>query len=267
MWTGLKGVFSVAILATPLAGCAVPSFDLPRSEEQKGPSIDLVYDRIVCELVDLFNNKEYKDKLIDNKFSVAISLSLEISDKGEIKPSFSFPSVGTNLSIGVNFLSRNTRKHTFTTKRTFEMIDIHNKWKSSSDSNFGICPENSNHYLTGRLGIDNIVRLGFTGPNPNFEENIDKGGAFGGVIKFIVTKNVNSAGPTWNLTSFVGPGGFGSLERTSTNMLTITFAGGKTTADQKGQDTGAPFFGRRAPRSNREAAESFLNELLLRDDN
>jgi hypothetical protein len=63
-------------------------------------------------------------------------------------------------------------------------------------------------------------------------QKIDGKGAFGGAVKFVVTKGVSAAGPTWTLTHFKGPGGLGSFSRLNTDSLTIAFA--KHTASGSG---------------------------------
>jgi hypothetical protein len=49
---------------------------------------------------------------------------------------------------------------------------------------------------------------------------------FGGSIQFVVTKNINTVGPTWSLTHFKGPGGLLNLSEVNTDKITLAFAQG-----------------------------------------
>jgi hypothetical protein len=50
--------------------------------------------------------------------------------------------------------------------------------------------------------------------------------AFGGVITFLVTKNISGFGPTWTTTRWKGPGGLIGLSKVNTDKLTLAFAQG-----------------------------------------
>jgi hypothetical protein len=49
-------------------------------------------------------------------------------------------------------------------------------------------------------------------------------GAFGGYVDFVVTKNLNSVGPTWTLQHFKGPGSLAGVSEINTDKLTFAFA-------------------------------------------
>jgi hypothetical protein len=127
--------------------------------------------------------------------------------------------------------------------------------------------------LNGRLGLSEIVGMAFgstkyvpgkSGAAGNFEprdkylallaaaasgpRNEAKSKYFGQALEFVVTKNINSVGPTWVLTFFRGPGGFMKIERGDTNKLAISFA-----PDTRGEE-------------NAESAAAYSNSTLLQQN-
>lgn len=90
--------------------------------------------------------------------------------------------------------------------------------------NYGRCPADDG-FLQGDLGIRETVMLAFTAPNANQGARLSRAqNEFGGHVSFILTRNLNSVGPTWQLTRFRGPGNMGSLSRSDTNKITFGFA-------------------------------------------
>ena len=133
------------------------------------------------------------------------------------------------------------------------MVELHNEWKE--DRSTGLCPEGVTYDLAGELGIKELVDLGFSAPGLMVDNPFKSGGVFGGSIEFGLTRNVNSAGPTWTLTNFRGPGNLGRLERKNTNKLTIAFA--------RGPDVKAD---RPTPADFRAAADFLLELRTIKDD-
>ena len=181
-----------------------------------------------------------------------MSMSLEVADTGALTPSINFPAVGNNLSINAGFNLTRSRTHNFRTIRRFSMKGLAQRWESNN--NFGECPTGLNYDLAGELGIQKLVDLEFSAPGVETDTKLDKGGAFGGFITFALTRNINSAGPTWRLSNFIGPGNLGRLERKNTHKLTIAFA-----AKKRPPTT-------RASREDRNTADAFLSELLTIED-
>jgi hypothetical protein len=76
-------------------------------------------------------------------------------------------------------------------------------------------------------------------------------GVFGGSIQFLVTKNL-SAGPTWTLVHFKGPGPLASVSEVNTDKITLAFA--------QGPNAGTPM--QKHPNPLNPYAYSFLQQLL-----
>lgn len=83
-------------------------------------------------------------------------------------------------------------------------------------------------YLPGNLGIKESAELAFTAPDRNLNTKLSNNtsGQFGGYVSFVVTKNINSLGPTWSLTLFKGPGNMATVGMANTDKITFGFAPG-----------------------------------------
>lgn len=252
------GVF---LLTTPfvLSSCVVPDFDVP--SEYGSPTIRTIVQRITCELVDMVKDGRDGQPVYDRRISllagnylVSMNLELKVTDTGELAPNFNFPAVGNMFGLNVGFKASKSRIHDFNRKMRFSMPELYSRWESAYEegkTDFGACPDEKKTDLDGELGIEKLVSLQFSAPGADVSEG--NKGEFGGIITFIVTKNINSAGATWTLTDFIGPGNFAKLETKSTNRITFAFAASEV-ADVKP-----------TPSDFREA-DDFLNILLLKDN-
>lgn len=67
--------------------------------------------------------------------------------------------------------------------------------------------------------------MAFTSEGLNLQSKLSgTSGAFGGYVNFVITKNLNSVGPTWTLTHFKGPGSLAGVAEVNTDKLTFAFA-------------------------------------------
>jgi hypothetical protein len=122
----------------------------------------------------------------------------------------------------------------FTQSITFKIDELNDERCKSRDIG------GTGFALNGNLGLSEIVRMaqesakyepetGAFGPRAKAAGGGGGGGGggtkyFGQSLQFVVTKNINGAGPTWVLTFFKGPGGFLKVERGDTDKLLISFA-------------------------------------------
>ena len=275
----LDKILGVLLCTSVVGGCAIPPFDTDR--DQFGPTVNDVYRQIVCELVDMVRNDGKRDPklgggannfahggiLRSGNYQVSMNLSLQVIHTGDISPSFNFPSVTSTLAFNVGARKNKQRTHTFVTRRTLQMRELFDEWEKSQINaqdeevlnRFGACPTGRPYTLSGKLGLKTLADLEFSAPGINVSAspnlNAATSGAFGGVITFAVTKNINALGPTFTLTNFVGPGNLASLERATTNTLTIAFGVGPDLEPGETPAASVPF--------NGNSSDRLLNEILL----
>lgn len=219
----------LGVLAT--SGCGVPEFDIP-SENPSAPTANTIIDRITCELVDLIrpvredgSTYNHRKSLLAGNYQIAVLLSFATADTGQLSPNFKFP-ISPTFSFNIGITISEKRTHTYSSTINLSIAEILRDWENN---NFGDeCPKVYRN-LAGELGLERIITTGLTTRNTDLRRDISKGGAFGGTIEFVVTKNLNNVGPKWVLDNFEGPGGLARAERVHTNKLTITFAGGDKT--------------------------------------
>ncbi len=228
-------------------GCAVSAFDLP--EKEGVPTVNSIVERVTCELIDLVRkdgpHAKHRTTLLTGNYEVAVALSLQVTDSGELSPNLNFPYPPLfDFNAGIK-LAR-SREQNFTQNLYFSMATLDAQSKISEK--FGRCPVADTN-LAGELGIRDTVFLAMTPGNRNVAATLDGGGEFGGHVNFVVTRNINALGPTWTLTHFKGPGNLGSLSRINTDKITFAFAPGK----------GTPVDVLRPTTRSRE----FLNQLIL----
>ena len=245
----------VLLAATTISSCAAPRFAVEYNEGR--PTIATIVQRIECELVELVKHDNigsygYKRFLANPDYVAAMDLTLEVTDTGALTPSINFPNAGSNLAINAGFNFTRTRKHTFTRKLRYSFYQLHKNW-AESGGKYGKCPEGNNYDLEGELGIKQMVAMQFSAPQTATSSLVEDKGEFGGSIAFTIEKNVNSAGPTWTLTNFVGPGNLAKVARKSQNKLDIAFAKGAEEFDRSGRPTDTDI----------RAADAFLRELLI----
>ncbi len=240
-------------ISTALSSCAVPQFDVPH--DNGVPTIKTIVDRIECELVSLIKNESsFKPALLIGDYVTAMNLTLLVNDTGALTPNLRFPTVGSNLSINAGLNYTNSRQHTFTRKLRYSFRELKAKLDRSQNEggNYGECKPTKSFDLEGELGLKEFAALQFSAPSTSNSSLTEKG-EFGGSITFTVTKNINSAGPTWVLSNFVGPGGLVRVQRRSENKIDISFARGSTEQD----------FTTKATATDITAADDFLTELLI----
>ncbi|RST78880.1 hypothetical protein EJC49_25340 [Aquibium carbonis] len=251
------------IIALPLIGlalqsCGVPRFDL--AHESGRPTIRYVVQRVVCELAGMIRSKgndpdkfEFRTLLVEGDYVVAMSLKLSVTETGELAPSLSFPSVAENLSIKAGLGLTNSATRTFTRKMRFSFREL--AARLEQDETFGSCPTEHESNISGKLGIPELVYLQQSARSTFNVRGVAGDDEFGGTISFSVKRNVNSAGPTWVLSSFVGPGGLAAVRRDSENSLTIAFNVGSKPGDISQEPTPTDI----------QAADQYLFELLISD--
>lgn len=231
-----------------LSGCAAPQFDVPPGSDGR-PTVQSIVQRITCELVALTKpSYVHHMAFLAGHYEVAVALKLEVSDTGELGPNLKFPA-GNTFSSNVGFKLGQKRTHVFNEKLLFSIDKLQRE--AAASTSVKQCPTNPKTKLAGELGIETLVTLAMTSTSsiaPLRLLDASAGGAFGGSIEFVVTRNVNALGVTWTLGSFVGPGNMGLLQRVNTDSVTLAFVAGKP-----------------SPLPNAEAskrAEDFLGLLL-----
>ncbi|MDA9408898.1 hypothetical protein [Bradyrhizobium sp. CCBAU 45384] len=198
--------------------------------------------RIFCELRDLVRDDApnapmswHRAFLLNGDYGVAIHLSLEVVDTGDLA-----------ISRTDNISLPHTRN--FTQPLNKSMRDIYLEWKSGT--NLYDCPSN----LAATLGFGSAVDNGARATGPTLSSPAASGGAFGQTMKFVVTGNPNDA-DGWMLTSFENTSAVTGLPGVKINKMTFAFAPGPNTGKRIGQSMS---------RTPNVAALSFLDELLSR---
>lgn len=209
------------------------AFDIPRNSEG-APSVVMIVQRVRCELMQLVDDDAKTGiELLGNNYHVGLQLSLTVNSSGELAPAFNFPQTS---ALSLNFGAKLARSHeqNFVMNLYYSLSDLRQKLLASREiakrnghaNAYEQCPEPPTWNLTGSLGIKESVDLAFTAPD-RAEKKLDgTSGEFGGYVTFVVVKSINSAGPTWTLTHFKGPGNLGSLSAVNTDKITFGFAPG-----------------------------------------
>ncbi|MDH2356356.1 hypothetical protein QCM80_37725 [Bradyrhizobium sp. SSUT112] len=246
LWVLFSGVW--------LSGCAtaVPNFDIP--VDQNGPTIHSISRRVSCELVQLIERGDaISDALLGDDVDIAVQLNLTVNDTGGLSPSLTYANAPFAFSLG-STLSQ-SREQNFTQKFYYSTRAL---WKEAeavrrAGGSLAECwPIDTN--LAGELGLKRTVELAFTSQHVDWGKKLsDDGGVFGGYVNFVVTKNVNG-GPTWTLTSFIGPGSnLGSFSEVNTDKLTFAFA--------RGDKAGIPFRTSGRAKADRLIEQININQL------
>jgi len=192
--------------------------------------------------------------LLNGDYDIAIALSLEVNDTGGLSPALSYMNAisGGTFTFAANGTLSESRDHNFTENLQFALRGIYVDWKYN-----GIpydCPD-PNTNLAGTLGLKDFVAMAALSPGLNESKAIgDSGGVFGGTIKFLVTNQIGTFGPTWSLVNFTGPGALASVSEVNTDQITVAFAQGT----HKGTRIAAT--GRFNP-----TAHQFLQQLILQN--
>lgn len=243
-----KGLSSFAVLLCALtgSGCAVPRYDVPYTDVGH-PTVKTIIERIQCEIRDLVRNdiadptdasRLYGRYLLNQDFDVLIALSIDVNDTGGLTPSLSYMSALsplTTFTFSGNGTLSESREHTFTENLQYSVRQIYIDWYSYrlaeqaglDAKSLGLTPHDcpqADTNLSGTLGIVDFVAMAAASEGLDTVTAADK--IFGGTIQFLVTKNVNSVGPTWTLVHFKGPGGLLNLSEVNTDKITLAFAQG-----------------------------------------
>jgi hypothetical protein len=204
-----------------------------------------------------------EQKLLAGDYDVQVTLELEVNDTGGLTPSVTFMEPITRLisfSLGGSATLSESRDHHFTDNFQLSMRQLYADGQTVPDERILKCPMGDSDGNLARalgikdnlertLGIRDFVKMGFdterleTGPSKPAQQQPAAAGkqqpvqqlsaaittateAFGGVITFVVTKNVSGVGPTWTTTRWKGPGGLIGLSEVNTDKLTLGFAPG-----------------------------------------
>jgi hypothetical protein len=233
--------FAVLLGAAMVGGCAVPHYDVPYTAAGQ-PTVKTIVQRIQCEIRDLVRDDSeaphpsHRRFLLNQDFEIVVSMSIEVNDTGGLTPSLSYINAVTPVkafTFGANATLSESRDHTFTQNLQFSAREIYldwYTWKLAKEANLnaeamGLTPHDcppADTNLAGTLGISDFVSMAAL--SEGLMTSSDK--VFGGSIQFLVTKNVNSVGPTWTLLHFKGPGGFLNASQVNTDKITLAFAQG-----------------------------------------
>lgn len=233
-----------------MGGCAsfVPYFDIPVNEAG-APTVQSIIMRVTCELAGLLDeNYGLRNALLISDIQVALQLNLTVNDTGGLAPSVSF--INGPFAFGVGGTLSQSREQNYTEKLYYSLRELRQEIDLARKDNLDLAacrPADTN--LAGELGLKRTVELAFTSPHLDWTAKLSDG-AFGGYVKFVVTKNIN-AGPTWTLTNFTGPGNnLGTLSEVNTDNLTFAFA--------RGTKVGTPF-----RMSGRASADYLIEQMNI----
>jgi len=201
-----------------------------------------------------------EQKLLTGDYDVQVTLELEVNDSGGLTPSVTFMEPITKLisfSLGGSATISESRDHHFTDNFQLSMRQLYLDAHAPAGKPHLVCPTGDGDVaralgvkdnLERTLGIRDFVSMGFDTdrppppppatpptPKPSQQQQTPQPQsasitaateAFGGVITFLVTKNVSGFGPTWTTTRWKGPGGLIGLSEVYTDKLTLAFARG-----------------------------------------
>lgn len=161
---------------------------------------------------------------------VAVQLSLTVNDDGSLAPSFIYSNGLFSIEAGARF--EQSREQNVTQKLIYSLRAMQEEMikakklsqKLHREIDPFACPTIVDTNLAGDLGIVETVHMALTNPDLNQGAKLSDDGAFGGYVTFVVTKNLNSVGPTWTLTHFKGPGPLAGLSEINTDKVTFAFA-------------------------------------------
>lgn len=237
-----------------MAGCGAPQFMVASREGT--PTVMDIVDRINCELADLVRDDtdfgKHRQRFLAGDYHVAVAISLVVTETGELAPNFNVP-VPPQFAFNVGMRLMRQREQTHMQNLYFSMTEIESRLRRAPQALR--CPRDDGN-LSGDLGIRQTALMGMGAPGSATAANIGPGlgGEFGGNVSFVLTRNINSVGPTWTLTHFRGPGSMGSLGRTDTNRVYFAFVSKAPATAPRTRDPAAPPSIR---------ARDLLNQLLL----
>jgi hypothetical protein len=161
--------------------------------------------------------------LLTNDYVAAIALSLDVTNTGGLAPSLSYLNPVASFALSGSGTLSEARNANFTENIQLSFRKIYDGWKFNRIP--FACPSADTN-LAGDLGLRDFVALAARTPHLYESSGSDSPEVFGGTVQFLVTKQVNSLGPTWTLIHFVGPGSV-NLSQVNTDKITLSFARGK----------------------------------------
>lgn len=191
--------------------------------------MDLVARRITCEMREMVveddNNPAsfHSSFLLTNDYVAEIALSLDVTNTGGLAPSLSYLNPVASFALSGSGTFSEARDANFTENIQLSFRKIYDSWKFNHIP--FACPSADTN-LAGDLGLRDFVALAARTPHLDQGSGSDSPEVFGGTVQFLVTKQVNSFGPTWTLVHFVGPGSV-NLSQVNTDKITLSFARGK----------------------------------------
>ena len=238
----------------------MPRFDVPYTSSGQ-PTVRTIVERIQCEMREMVvaddNNPAsfHRLFLLDGDYDVAIALSLEVNDTGGLAPSFTYLNpftLTTGFTAGGAGALSESRDHNFTENIQLSYRQIFTEWRQKQ--NLYPCPDADTN-LSGTLGLKDFVAMAALTPNLDEKQTLSGKGVFGGSVQFVAIKNLTSAGPTWTLVHFAGPGSV-NLSQVNTDKITLAFA--------KGPNAGKPMTPGAKVSANQPNKDAywFLQQLL-----
>ena len=197
----------------------------PRLDTISGVKPKTVIDVIACELIEArqkFPRLQYRNSRDEYWVAVA-DLTFQVDEQLTLAPSF------THTDVVSKEL---TRAFDWGLKFDTQAQRIYNESVFFPVGELKTCDHRagSGISLNGKLGLVEVIDLAFGSIDEHEKElirfNVDekKKSVFGTQLQFVVVRNVNSAGPTWSLANFRGPGKLFTAQRGDTHKLSISFA-------------------------------------------
>lgn len=229
----VKRLFAPVALCLAVAGCAsVYQFDLPR-DDANIPTVKTIVQEVTCELAALARDDyQYIGDMVAGDFVIAVELDLTVNSDGSLAPAMSY----TNglFSFGAGAKLDVQKEQSFTEQLFFSIAELRAQMEADRRASLKYgraidslaCPATVDTPLAGDLGIAETVHMAMNTPSLalNSKPGGPKSGAFGGYVKFVVVKNLNSVGPTWSLKYFKGPGPLAGFAETNTDQIIFAFA-------------------------------------------
>jgi hypothetical protein len=262
----------------------MPKYDVPYTDNGL-PTVSSTIKHIKCELTDLVRDplqegsgpikNAFEQDLLNGDYDVQVTMELEVNDTGGLMPSITYMdpiSKVISFSLGGSATLSESRDHHFTDNFQLSMRQLYADAQMKPTQAPGSCPTGDSN-LAGTLGVRDFVVMGFQTDrlppevkqkSAEQQQTSQQQGAssttateaFGGVITFVVTKNVSGFGPTWTTTRWKGPGGLVGLSEVNTDKLTLAFAQGPN-AGQK-----MPPIGSIVPNGPNRGAYGFTQQQL-----
>jgi len=215
------------------SSCAPPQFDVP-SDSVGQPTVATIIARIECEIRDMVRDDMgdsyvpsfHRKFLLNGDYDVEVALSLDVNEAGGLAPNLAYInpiSKAASFMFGGTATLSESRARNFSENIQLSVRNIYSEWKLHA--NLHDCPA-SNTNLAGTLELGDAVAMAALTPNLDTKQTLSGKGVFGSSDQFIVTKAINSLGPTWSLVHFKGPGPLASLSHVNTDKITVSFAQG-----------------------------------------